>query len=47
MKIYFYLLLAFLLSVGHNSYAQSSAYPNKTIKIIVPVAPGGNVDMYR
>jgi tripartite-type tricarboxylate transporter receptor subunit TctC len=37
----------FLLAGIHfsNSYAQQSDYPNRAIKIIVPIAPGGGTDI--
>ena len=38
--------LATLVSViARNTFAQSGPYPNRTVKIIAPVAPGGGVDM--
>jgi len=38
--------LALLLSAAHaHAFAQSGAYPNRTVKIIAPVAPGGGVDL--
>lgn len=38
-------LLSFLLLFQFPSFAQVSDYPNRPIKIIVPVAAGGNVDI--
>jgi tripartite-type tricarboxylate transporter receptor subunit TctC len=38
--------VALLASAAHaNLFAQSGPYPNRTVKIIAPVAPGGGVDM--
>ena len=38
--------LATLVSViARDALAQSGPYPNRTVKIIAPVAPGGGVDM--
>ena len=37
-------LAAFISSVTTDTFAQA-AYPNRTVKIIAPVAPGGGVDM--
>jgi tripartite-type tricarboxylate transporter receptor subunit TctC len=33
------------LSVGVTAQAQTSSYPNKTIKLVVPFAPGGTTDI--
>lgn len=38
--------LALLVSAAHvHAFGQSGAYPNRTVKIIAPVAPGGGVDL--
>ena len=38
--------LATLVSViARDAFAQTGPYPNRTVKIIAPVAPGGGVDM--
>jgi tripartite-type tricarboxylate transporter receptor subunit TctC len=38
-------LAAFISSVTTDTFAQAAPYPNHTVKIIAPVAPGGGVDM--
>ncbi len=38
--------LAAIVSVmAQSAFAQTGAYPNRTVKIIAPVAPGGGVDL--
>lgn len=39
------LLAACIGAATQGAFAQASAYPNRTVKIIAPVAPGGGVDM--
>ncbi len=38
-------LAAFISAITQGTFAQATAYPNRTVKIIAPVAPGGGVDM--
>lgn len=38
-------LAAAVVAVTGRSHAQTSPYPNRTVKIIAPVAPGGGVDL--
>jgi tripartite-type tricarboxylate transporter receptor subunit TctC len=38
------LLFIILLLFEHNVNAQNLTYPNRPIRVIIPVAPGGNVD---
>ena len=38
-------LAALAVLMAQRTHAQSAAYPNRIVKIIAPVAPGGGVDM--
>ncbi len=38
-------LASFIAGVSTKTFAQAVPYPNRTVKIIAPVAPGGGVDM--
>jgi tripartite-type tricarboxylate transporter receptor subunit TctC len=39
------MLAALISATTQGAFAQATAYPNRTVKIIAPVAPGGGVDM--
>jgi tripartite-type tricarboxylate transporter receptor subunit TctC len=39
------LLLAWVLAIAGTAFAQGEAYPTRPVRLIVPYAPGGNVDI--